>query len=87
MKNLDRANCICLLISASEKLNRIPKKSDFTEYEVMKIKSFFGPWPRALEAANLIESNTREKKLEKKIKRKIKQREYKLNSKLKQKEK
>ncbi len=32
---------------------RFPKKSDFSDYDVMKIKSFFGPWPRALEAAGL----------------------------------
>ncbi len=32
---------------------RFPKKSDFSAYDVMKIKSYFGPWPRALEAAGL----------------------------------
>ena len=29
--------------------------SDFTDYEVMSIKAFYGPWPRALEAAGVKE--------------------------------
>ncbi|MCI8387222.1 MAG: hypothetical protein HFE63_01995 [Clostridiales bacterium] len=32
---------------------RYPKRSDFTNEEVIAIKAFLGPWPRALEAAGL----------------------------------
>ena len=32
---------------------RFPKRSDFSEEEVVAIKAFLGPWPRALEAAGL----------------------------------
>ncbi len=32
---------------------RYPKRSDFTNEEVVAIKAFLGPWPRALEAAGL----------------------------------
>ena len=32
---------------------RFPKRSDFTEREVVAIKSRLGPWPRALELAGI----------------------------------
>lgn len=32
---------------------RLPRRGDFSEREVVAIKAFFGPWPRALEAAGL----------------------------------
>lgn len=32
---------------------RYPKRSDFSEREVVAIKAFLGPWPRALEAAGI----------------------------------
>ena len=34
-------------------LDRFPKRSDFTEREVVAIKAFLGPWPRALETAGI----------------------------------
>ncbi len=34
-------------------LSRYPRRSDFTEREVVAIKAFLGPWPRALEAAGI----------------------------------
>lgn len=34
-------------------LGRIPKKDDFDEVTRSRIKAFLGPWPRALEAAEL----------------------------------
>ena len=37
----------------SEELGRLPKKADFDEVTRSRIKSFLGPWPRALEAAGL----------------------------------
>lgn len=39
----------------SEELGRLPKKADFDEVTRSRIKSFLGPWPRALEAAGLKE--------------------------------
>ena len=38
-----------------ETLGRIPKKEDFNEMTRARIKSFLGPWPRALEKAGLKE--------------------------------
>ncbi|MBE6850668.1 MAG: hypothetical protein E7504_02860 [Ruminococcus sp.] len=32
---------------------RYPKRADFSEREVVAIKAFLGPWPRALEAAGV----------------------------------
>lgn len=34
-------------------LGRTPKKEDFDDVSVSKIKGVLGPWPRALEAAGL----------------------------------
>ena len=63
-----REECIELLISKGEELResgeyRFPKRSDFSDAEVMYIKSFFGPWPRALEAAGLKEPRGEDRKL------------------------
>lgn len=33
--------------------SRYPQRPDFTDEEVVAIKAFLGPWPRALEAAGL----------------------------------
>lgn len=55
---LTRENCLVLLRETRERLlregfNRYPKRADFREEEVVAIKAFFGPWPRALEAAGI----------------------------------
>ena len=34
-------------------LDRYPQRSDFEDREVVAIKAFLGPWPRALEAAGI----------------------------------
>ena len=34
-------------------ISRYPQRSDFEEREVVAIKAFLGPWPRALEAAGI----------------------------------
>ncbi len=34
-------------------LSRYPRRSDFSDEEVVAIKAFLGPWPRALEAASI----------------------------------
>ena len=59
-KKYTREDCIALLqkkqIELHESgLTRFPQRSDFADYEVMSIKAFLGPWPRALEAAGLKE--------------------------------
>lgn len=45
-----------------EDTGRFPKKSDFSAEEVARIKSLFGPWPRALEAAGIKEPKQTTKK-------------------------
>lgn len=50
-----------LLKEISEKEGRLPKKSDFSQDDVNRIKGFFGPWPWALEAAGLKESKKEER--------------------------
>ena len=50
--------------------NRFPKRSDFSEKEVVAIKAFLGPWPRALELAGIKEprdDNKAQKNKEKRI--------------------
>lgn len=45
-----------LLKATAEQTGRLPRKADFSEDDVNRIKGFFGPWPWALEAAGLKES-------------------------------
>ncbi len=57
-EKLTQADCLFLLREKQAMLkdqgeNRYPKRSDFSEAEVMAIKSFLGPWPRALETAGI----------------------------------
>lgn len=40
-------------------LGRLPKKNDFDEKTMARIKGILGPWPRALEAAGLKEAPQR----------------------------
>lgn len=50
--------------------NRFPKRADFPEEEVVAIKAYLGPWPRALEAAGLKperSDDVAEKRLQKRI--------------------
>ena len=54
-------------------LDRYPRRSDFTEREVVAIKAFLGPWPRALESAEIKpprNDNRAEKNREKRIRAK-----------------
>ena len=53
-----KKDCILLLQNKykelqAEGISRYPKRSDFEEREVVAIKAFLGPWPRALEAAGV----------------------------------
>lgn len=66
MEKLTRPDCIALLQERFRQLqengeSRYPKRSDFTEREVVAIKAFLGPWPRALEAAGIKPPKERKK--------------------------
>ena len=55
---LTRDDCVALLKDKYEDLLKkgeqgFPKRSDFSDDQVVAIKAFLGPWPRALEAAGL----------------------------------
>lgn len=54
---LTKNDCILLIQQKADAVNRMPKKSDFDNETVSMIKSFFGPWPRALEAAGVKKPN------------------------------
>ncbi len=80
---LTKQDCIDILVDKFHEAGRFPKKSDFTEQQVAGIKSFLGPWPRALEQAGIKEPRPEDKfkKIEeRKIRSKIRKREYKLES-------
>lgn len=77
-KLYSRDEAISLLKNKSEELSRageqrFPRRSDFSDEEVNAIKSYLGPWPRALEAAGLKEAREdgrAERVLEKRIRAK-----------------
>ena len=57
-KKYTMEDCLNLLVEKYDELqkqglSRYPQRSDFGEEEVVAIKAFLGPWPRALEAANI----------------------------------
>ena len=57
-EKLTRNDSIVLLqekyeLLQSQGLDRYPQRSDFSDREVVAIKAFLGPWPRALEAAGI----------------------------------
>ncbi|MBP5427900.1 MAG: hypothetical protein J6Z04_01250 [Clostridia bacterium] len=57
-EKLTREDCLALLRETWERLlregfDRYPKRADFEEAQVVAIKAFLGPWPRALEAAGI----------------------------------
>ena len=57
-EKLTKEDCLRLLREQQEKLqasnqNRYPQRTDFSEREIVAIKAFLGPWPRALEAAGI----------------------------------
>lgn len=81
-----KQDCITLLqekyteILASN-LNRYPKKSDFSVEEVAMIKSYLGPFPRALEIAGIKpprDDGFEEKKLQRRIRSKRRKTAYKV---------
>ena len=67
-EKLTHDDCIGLLVAKADELKaageeRFPKRSDFDAREVVAIKAFLGPWPRALEASGLKEPRGDEKRL------------------------
>lgn len=68
-KILTREYYLDRLKKVAERENRLPKKSDFSDFDVMKIKGYFGPWPWALEAAGLKEPKHQKKLEENRAKR------------------
>ena len=77
-QKITRSRALELLKEKQEELNRLgedryPKRSDFSDAQVVAIKAFLGPWPRALEAAGIKpprEDDRLERKLEKRIRAK-----------------
>ena len=57
-KKYNKEDCLVLLNEKykelqSQSIERYPQRSDFSDCEVVAIKAFLGPWPRALEAAGI----------------------------------
>ena len=57
-----RAWAVRQLLDKNDELGRLPQKSDFDAVTLSRIKAFLGPWPRALEAAELKERSDRRPK-------------------------
>ena len=82
-KGYTKEDCIALLKKKADELcdcneDRFPKRSDFSDQEVVAIKAHLGPWPRALEAAGIKEERNdgrAEKNKEKRIRAKRRRRE------------
>lgn len=76
----DKEYYIALLKDVFQRESRLPKKSDFSQEDVNRIKGYFGPWPWALEAAGLKEScyeERRAKNIEKRQRARQKRKEIK----------
>ena len=73
-EKLTKEQCIELLRDKNADLlrqapSRYPERGDFTSDEVVAIKAFLGPWPRALETAGIKPAN--EERLSKKIEKRV----------------
>ncbi len=73
-QKLTRDDALVLLQNKYAKLRaagetRFPQRSDFEEREVVAIKAFLGPWPRALEAAGIKEPRSDDRTLKNRDKR------------------
>lgn len=69
-EKLQKADCIALLQDRYRALQaqgiaRYPQRADFSAREIVAIKAFFGPWPRALEAAGIKPPVDKENKAQK----------------------
>ncbi len=74
MSDEKKAWAEAILLQKYEEIGRLPKKDDFDEVTVSRIKAFLGPWPRALEAAGLKEAKVKAPKKKKKRKNRCKSR-------------
>ena len=80
MKKYTRETAIMLLKNKYAELekSRYPRRSDFSDSETVAIKAFLGPWPRALEAAEIKpirDDDRKARNLEKRIRAKRRRRE------------
>lgn len=84
-KKLNKEDCLLLLQQKYRQLQeqgeaRYPKRADFSGREVVAIKAFLGPWPRALEMAGMKpprDDDRKQKNIEKRIRAKRKRTEIK----------
>ncbi|MDD3172964.1 MAG: hypothetical protein PHF63_04795 [Herbinix sp.] len=76
---MTKEDCLLVLCTKAAEISRLPTKADFTEEEVARIKSYFGPWPRALEAAGLKPAKT-EDRLEKNHQKHIRAKQRKVDA-------
>lgn len=53
---------IAQLQHKAEALGHLPRKADFEDIEIIRIKAALGPWPRALEAAGLKEKKQKRRR-------------------------
>ena len=67
---LSREDCLELIRDKYKETGKIPEKSDFSDCQVMMIKSHLGPWPRAMETAG-VKSPRSDEKLEKKREKRL----------------
>ena len=72
MSDEKKAWAEAVLLQKYQEIGRLPKKDDFDDVTVSRIKAFLGPWPRALEAAGLKETKVKVPKKKKKRKDRLK---------------
>ena len=82
---MTREECLLLLRQKYDERGEYPKKSDFSPEDVATIKSFFGPWPHALEEAG-IKPSKKEEKLQKNKQKHIQAKINRRNAKIKKSE-
>ena len=79
---LTREDCLELIRKKYNETGKIPEKSDFSDYQVMMIKSHLGPWPRAMESAGVKSprnDDKLQKRKEKRLRAKQRKAEFKKN--------
>ncbi|MGN1125813.1 MAG: homing endonuclease associated repeat-containing protein [Ruminococcus sp.] len=79
---LTREDCLELIRKKYDEKGRIPEKSDFSDFQVMMIKSHLGPWPRAMESAGVKpprSDDKLQKRREKRLRAKQRKAEFKNN--------
>lgn len=82
MEKKTREECLLVLQQKYHEKGEYPKKGDFSDEEVAVIKSYFGPWPHALEEAG-IKPSKKEEKLQKNKQKHIQAKINRRNAKIK----